>query len=598
MQKRLILAVVLTLVVIVVTNLLFPTEQAPRQAGTGTDTVVDTARVSETDTGVAPAGTAEAGGAEESAAREGQEGQGFPTGRDTARQATQQADTGDTAAAGRSPFAAEPQGPPPGDTVTVSSPLYEYRFSTRGATLVGARLMQYASYAEADSAGERVQLIREGDRLLGFRVAVGGDTLDLTGRSFEPSARTLKLASGSGPDTLRFTYPIPDSRLTFEVDYVFEPDSYAFHVNGHLRNFPERGWSVLTSLGRGLRTNEADAEDDFNNLSYVVNSRSEGISDQSLNDIEAGSTTAAENAPFRWVAVKNKYFVVSMVDGPEDSGFGGLLARGVQAEHATELTAAVPVSAGQTTFEFRVFAGPQEFDRLSRVGQEMTGVNPYGWSWVQPVMRPLVSVITEVLTWMHSNLNLAYGYVLILFGIMVRAVLFPLYQKSMRAQMAQMEVQPKMKKLQDKYEDDPEKLQQEMMKLYKEHDINPLAGCLPMLLPFPILITLFFVFKNTIEFRGVPFWWLSDLSQADPYYVIPVVMGLSMFLMQYIGQRGMERSTQMKVMTYAMPVVMTVLFFNFPAGLNLYYATSNLASLPQQFYLSKERKKRKKQQGG
>ena len=380
------------------------------------------------------------------------------------------------------------------------------------------------------------------------------------------------------------------------MDYVFEPDEYVFHVNGHLRNFPERGWSVLTSLGRGLRTNEADAEDDYNNLSYVVNSRSEGISDQGLNDIEASSTSAAENAPFRWVAVKNKYFVVSMVDGPDETGFGGLLARGVQADHAAELTAALPVSAGETSFDFRLFAGPQEFDRLSRVGQELAGVNPYGWSWVQPVMRPLVSVITEVLTWMHSNLNLAYGYVLILFGIMVRAVLFPLYQKSMRAQMAQMEVQPKMKKLQDKYEDDPEKLQQEMMKLYKEHDINPLAGCLPMLLPFPILITLFFVFKNTIEFRGVPFWWLSDLSQADPYYITPVVMGASMFLMQYIGQRGMERNTMMKAMTYGMPVMMTFFFLNFPAGLNLYYATSNLASLPQQFYLSRERRKRKKKQ--
>ncbi|MFB6240125.1 MAG: membrane protein insertase YidC [Gemmatimonadota bacterium] len=562
MQKRLILAVVLTIAVIVVTNIVFPPGQPPRQA-TGGDTAADTARPASTDTGARRAGRA---GADTSPAGE------FPTGRET-RELT------------------------PGDTVVVSSPLYEYRFTTRGAAMVGARLMQYASYAESDSAGERVQLIREGDRLLGYRIAVGGDTLSLADSIFEASAERLELSAGSGPDTLRFSYPIPNTRLTFDVRYVFEPDSYVFHVTGNLRNFPDRGWSVLTSLGQGLRTNEANAEDDYNNLSYVVNSRSEGISDHSLVDVEAGTTRAAENAPFRWVAVKNKYFVVSLVDGPDDTGFGGLLARGLEADHAAQLTAAMPVPAGRTAFDFRVFAGPQEFDRLSRVGQELAGVNPYGWSWVQPVMRPLVSVITEVLTWMHSNLNLAYGYVLILFGIMVRAVLFPLYQKSMRAQMAQMEVQPKMKKLQDKYEDDPEKLQQEMMKLYREHDINPLAGCLPMLLPFPILITLFFVFKNTIEFRGVPFWWLSDLSQADPYYIIPVIMGASMFLMQYIGQRGMDRNTMMKAMTYGMPVVMTIVFLNFPAGLNLYYATSNLASLPQQFYLSRERMKRKKKGG-
>jgi len=111
-----------------------------------------------------------------------------------------------------------------------------------------------------------------------------------------------------------------------------------------------------------------------------------------------------------------------------------------------------------------------------------------------------------------------------------------------------------------------------------------------MLLPMPILFALFFVFQSTIEFRGVPFLWLPDLSLKDPYYIIPLLMGGSMFLLSWIGQRGMEANAQMKMMTYMMPAVFTVMFANFPSGLNLYYATSNLASLPQQLYLSKERK--------
>lgn len=115
-----------------------------------------------------------------------------------------------------------------------------------------------------------------------------------------------------------------------------------------------------------------------------------------------------------------------------------------------------------------------------------------------------------------------------------------------------------------------------------------------MLLPMPILFALFFVFQSTIEFRGVPFLWLPDLSLKDPLYIIPLIMGGSMFLLSWIGQRGMEANAQMKMMTYMMPIVFTVMFANFPSGLNLYYATSNIASLPQQLFLSKERRAAKR----
>jgi YidC/Oxa1 family membrane protein insertase len=111
-----------------------------------------------------------------------------------------------------------------------------------------------------------------------------------------------------------------------------------------------------------------------------------------------------------------------------------------------------------------------------------------------------------------------------------------------------------------------------------------------MLVPFPILITLFFVFQNTIEFRGVPFLWLPDLSLKDPLYIVPFLMGGSMLLLNWIGQRGMETNQQMKMFTYVLPVVFTFMFAQFAAGLNLYYAASNIASLPQQLYLSKERR--------
>ena len=192
---------------------------------------------------------------------------------------------------------------------------------------------------------------------------------------------------------------------------------------------------------------------------------------------------------------------------------------------------------------------------------------------------------------MHESFALAYGWVLILFGVASRIVLFPLYQISMRQQMKQMAMQPEVKQLQERYKSDAQRLQQEQMKLYKEHGVNPLGGCLPMLVPLPILITLFFVFQNTIEFRGVPFLWLADLSLRDPLFIVPALMGGSMLLLNWITQRGMETSGQMKMFSYVLPVVFTFMFASFAAGLNLYYTASNIASLPQQLYLSRERRK-------
>ena len=121
--------------------------------------------------------------------------------------------------------------------------------------------------------------------------------------------------------------------------------------------------------------------------------------------------------------------------------------------------------------------------------------------------------------------------------------------------------------------------------------LSPLMGCLPMLLPMPVLYALYFVFQNTIEFRGVPFLWLPDLSMRDPYYITPLLMGLSMYVMSWIGLKAAPSNPQAKVMSYMMPVMLTVLFLNLASGLNLYYAVQNIAALPQQWFISRERAK-------
>jgi len=155
-------------------------------------------------------------------------------------------------------------------------------------------------------------------------------------------------------------------------------------------------------------------------------------------------------------------------------------------------------------------------------------------------------------------------------------------------------LQPELQAVQERYKNDREKQQQAMMQVYKEHNMNPLSpltGCLPMFLPMPILLALFFVFQNTIEFRGVPFLWLNDLSAHDPYYILPVLMAASMYLLSWLGMRNMPSNPQSKMMSYMMPGMFLLFLGRAAAGLNLYYAAQNLAALPQQWLLIRDRGK-------
>jgi YidC/Oxa1 family membrane protein insertase len=192
---------------------------------------------------------------------------------------------------------------------------------------------------------------------------------------------------------------------------------------------------------------------------------------------------------------------------------------------------------------------------------------------------------------MHETLNVGYGWVIVLFGVLVRILLWPLNQKAMRSMTAMQAIQPQLTALQTRYKEDPQRLQAEMFKLYKENKVNPFGGCWPMLLPYPLLVAVFFVLANTIELRGVPFLWMNDLARYDPLYIIPVLMAASMFAVSKIGMMGMPPNPQTKMMAYLMPVMMLVFFHKFASGLNLYYAVQNIVSLPQQWLIMQERKK-------
>jgi len=467
--------------------------------------------------------------------------------------------------------------------VVVSSPIYRLTFSARGGRLKAAELAGFSSFASGDRGP--AQLIPEESEFLHYRLVVGRDTLELVDWQFEASAESLRV----GADGATLEWTARRGALAVTMAYEFRATDYLFHVSGTVQGLPGGGL-LLIGLGPRIRQVEADSLGDVRSYGVVTKARStENVGFAALDPGERRDLSG----PFEWVALKSKYFVAAVLALEGDVRFGGAVAVGGervgrQAAQA-HVTVSLPVPGG--AWRHAVYLGPQEYRRLARIGHDFEDVNPYGWVF-RPIIRPFAIMIVQVLLWMHETLHLEYGWVLVLFGLAVRVVLWPLNQLAMRSSTAMQAIQPEMKAIQDRYKNDPQKLQQEMMKLYKQHGVNPLGGCLPMLIPMPVLFALFFVFANTIEFRGVPFLWLPDLSRADPLYIIPLVMGLSMYGVSKVGQIGVPPNPQMKMMLYVMPVMFTVLFLKFASGLNLYYAVSNIASIPQQWLIAKQRLKR------
>ena len=512
-----------------------------------------------------------------------------PTPRPPAADSVRRPPTVTQAPAARPP-AARPGTPEPdapataaSDTVWVESDLYRLGFATRGGALVWAELVGYQSFAPGDS-GSVVQLVPAGRPMFVHRLLAGTDTVSFADWVFEPSERVVRV---DGQASLVLAAERGGARV--ELEYRFAAGDYRFGVRGAVSGLGPSGAVLTLGLGDGLRTVEVDSADDFRH--YAVVTKAAKTESKTFRSLDPGEVASLEG-PFEWVALKTKYFLMAALAIEEGRPpLGGALMvggpRGGRAASRASVTVTLPVPPdGQ--FAYQAYLGPIDHRRLSAVGHGLDDANPYG-GILRGIIHPVSIFVVDILLWMHERLDLAYGWVLVIFGIMVRLLLWPLNQKAMESGLRMQAVQPLMKDIQDRYKKDPERLQKEMLRLYKEHKINPLGGCLPMLLPLPILFALFFVFANTIELRGVPFLWLPDLSRHDPLYIIPLLMGLSMFAVSKVGQMGMPPNPQAKMMLYVLPVMMTVLFINFASGLNLYYTVQNIISIPQQYLIARRR---------
>jgi len=476
------------------------------------------------------------------------------------------------------------------DTVVVRSALYRYAVSTQGGRIVSTRFLRYRSLAASDNR-DTLELLTPGTGLLGGILLSGNDTLRLDQVSFTPSADSLDARTAPATLTLRGQ----SGQYTIELRYRFSATDYRVDVDGTVSGLGPAGGTLLVGLGNGFRATETSATDNWSQSGIVTKFEKTKVT--LFRSLKPRIVTTL-NGPFEWAAVKSKYFVAGVF--AYDSAGGKIKGNiaGVQAFVAdtfsspTRAQVAASIAVPATgAFRWNLFLGPMEYDRLSRMGRDFDDVNPYGWSFLRPMIRPIAVVIRAIFVWMHTALGLGYGLVIIMFGLLVRLLLWPLNRIAMRSMARMQAVQPMLTGLQTRYKDNPDMLRQETFKIYKEHNVNPFGGCWPMLLPYPLLVAVFFVLAYTIEVRGVSFLWMPDLARGDPLYIISILMAGSMYVMQRISQIGLPPNPQTKMMTWMMPLMMLVFFARFASGLNLYYTVQNLASIPQQWLMVKERMK-------
>lgn len=279
-----------------------------------------------------------------------------------------------------------------------------------------------------------------------------------------------------------------------------------------------------------------------------------------------------------WTALEDKYFTaalapVSKVDGVVVNKIGDSVTTGL--------------TVMSQDGEFILYAGPKEYDRLKTLKVGLEEIIDYGWFPLGRTGNKLLALpFFRLLKLFYGFLN-NYGLAIILLTMLVRIVFIPLTNKSQKSMKAMQALAPKINELREKHKKDPQRMNKEIMGLYKKHKVNPMGGCLPMLLQLPIFIALYNVLMYAIELRGAPFYlWIRDLSSKDPFYVFPIVMGISMFIQQKMTPTSAD-PMQSKIMMF-LPVIFTFMFLNLPSGLVLYWLVNNILSIAQQYYINKK----------
>ena len=487
---------------------------------------------------------------------------------------------------------------------TVEIDKYRFEFSNFGGALLKAYLKKFATWD-----GKEVQLVdwkkeRELNLMFTSKEGVTINTRDLLFNQSDYPHHNVNLTE-SKDFTLKYTLILnSDSSQKIVKTYTFIPDSYEFMVDYEFSNpskfIADNKYQVVWGSSLNLTEFRSDEEARFSAAYSYMGGELEEMMPSDFNKEEKFDA----NGNTDYVATRNKYFGVFII--PFSRKGDGAYLTGNKMHLPDEgqknlFSAAVKMDIKNDAYEkstFKILLSPVDYKILKAYNMELEKTMRFSLDWL---VRPIAQyAIIPFFNFLHLFIP-NWGVVIIVFAIVLKIVLNPLTKKQMTSMRKMSTLNPKMTEIREKYKDDPQKMNSMIMKLYKEEGINPMGGCLPMLLQLPILYALFGVFQSTIELRQASFiWWITDLSAPDvlfhlpfkiPLFGINQVSGLAtlMGITMFIQQKMTVTDPKQKSLVYIMPIMMTLLFFGFPSGLNLYYFMFNLLSIGQQYYTTKIR---------
>ncbi len=478
-------------------------------------------------------------------------------------------------------------------TIRISSSLYTAVLSTKGGTLVSFELKDY--HDAADSSLVQLVDLSEAGALGMVFTTPSNRVYDSRSFFFESDTSRDALEVGSAPVQVKMTSRVGSGSIS--MVYTFAPDTYEVGFEVAMTGSE----TFLTPAGYELIWNGAIP---FTEIDRENEVRATGAFAKSGGAVEFAKVmdeTYSENSirgDVDWVAIKGKYFTTVILPDQPGRGaeligerFGELSDPGLSLQYSASLAMGPPVESDN----FRLYMGPMELSRIRRYDADLYNMVDFGWSFFAKLTRPLAKYFFAPVFSFLASFIPNYGLVIILFSILVKMLLYPLTKSSFTSMAKMRELQPRMEAIKAKYADSPAKQQEAMMKMYKETGVNPVGGCLPMLLQYPIIIALWQFLPQAIEIRQQGFLWATDLSAPDVILSLPftipmygdfvsgftVLMGLSMVVQMRL-QASPSSGAQAKMFMYVFPVMIFVIFNRLAAGLNLYYLCYNVLSAAQQ----------------
>ncbi|HHI5411683.1 TPA: membrane protein insertase YidC [Vibrio metoecus] len=471
-------------------------------------------------------------------------------------------------------------------TITVTSDVLTLSIDTLGGDIVSAKLNQYAE--ELDSAESFVLLQNtQGHQFIAQSGLVGPQGIDVTSNNrpaYQVNAESFTLAEGQ--DELRIPMTYQANGIDYTKTFILKRGSYAVDVVFDVAN--NSGNPATLGMYAHLRQNLLDSGGNLAMPTYRGGAYSTSdvrYKKYSFDDMKDRNLSAPNDVTVNWAAMIQHYFASAWIprNEPQAQLYSRVISNlgdiGIRTPNKTI------ANGDKAEFEATLWVGPKLQDKMAAVAPNLDLVVDYGWLWF--IAKPLHWLLSVIQSFVGN-----WGVAIICLTFIVRGAMYPL-TKAQYTSMAKMRMlQPKLQSMRERIGDDRQRMSQEMMELYKKEKVNPLGGCLPIVLQMPIFIALYWALMESVELRHSPFFgWIHDLSAQDPYYILPLLMGASMFVIQKMSPTTVTDPMQQKIMTF-MPVMFTFFFLWFPSGLVLYWLVSNIVTLIQQTLIYKALEKK------